>query len=544
MRIDSIELRQFAPFQSGSRLVFPSQEIGSGLAEVHLLVGPNGAGKTRLLALLCAALGNDTELKNRRIASKSIDAAVVGKSQLDEFRGYWEAKLDHVQWTRPDTKAATSVDAKSMWQKILNEYHDQMPLVASWLAAGVASSLVGNRLSVRYFQPDALAFEAAQRPATSAKIHEIAKELTGRVMKIEFSLDSSDEPRTEPASTRHLLAVKIPPNTPRPFALAFQGLSRLSDAKIEALKPIAVGKDEENLTFSSLGESDNQTICQALANLCSRAAMDSPENTADSSSGRWHSVKRRLEAALSTIADTQVRLLLNQTQSVQLRVQLHGKVMSIDELPDGLRAILGWLGACIGKLMHSFPDETDPLDVPLILLLDEPEGHLHPKWQRQVLLAAQHLLPHAQIIAATHSPFLISSINEGWVHILDVDASTNAVTVATSHKCGLGDTYMDAVEDALGLTSYQRYDPATEAMLLEFDRLRDLVLSGDWSQEESLLQQADELWNRGSKSLQNRIGRDLFNVDAARKKISAKPSKSKPTAVRTATPKPRSRKHA
>lgn len=46
-----------------------------------------------------------------------------------------------------------------------------------------------------------------------------------------------------------------------------------------------------------------------------------------------------------------------------------------------------------------------------LLLIDEAENHLHPKWQKVFLQNIQKLFPKLQIIVSTHSPFIISSVS-------------------------------------------------------------------------------------------------------------------------------------
>jgi ABC-type multidrug transport system ATPase subunit len=45
----------------------------------------------------------------------------------------------------------------------------------------------------------------------------------------------------------------------------------------------------------------------------------------------------------------------------------------------------------------------------IIVLIDEPEQHLHPKWHRLILPMILDLAPKAQVICATHSPQIIGS---------------------------------------------------------------------------------------------------------------------------------------
>lgn len=46
-----------------------------------------------------------------------------------------------------------------------------------------------------------------------------------------------------------------------------------------------------------------------------------------------------------------------------------------------------------------------------LLLIDEAENHLHPKWQKVFLQNIQKLFPKLQIIVSTHSPFIVSSVS-------------------------------------------------------------------------------------------------------------------------------------
>ena len=52
-----------------------------------------------------------------------------------------------------------------------------------------------------------------------------------------------------------------------------------------------------------------------------------------------------------------------------------------------------------------------------ILLIDEAENHLHPKWQKTFLNNILKLFPKLQIIVTTHSPFIVSSIKNSKVYV-------------------------------------------------------------------------------------------------------------------------------
>ena len=71
------------------------------------------------------------------------------------------------------------------------------------------------------------------------------------------------------------------------------------------------------------------------------------------------------------------------------------KVCSIDALSAGELELLQLAGSIITR-------EVD-LD---LLVIDEPELHLHPQWQSGLLPALRSLLPNTQFIIATHSDLI------------------------------------------------------------------------------------------------------------------------------------------
>ena len=53
------------------------------------------------------------------------------------------------------------------------------------------------------------------------------------------------------------------------------------------------------------------------------------------------------------------------------------------------------------------------------VLMDEPENHLHPSLQRSVLPGLLSAFPQAQFIVSTHNPFVVTSVRESNVVVLD-----------------------------------------------------------------------------------------------------------------------------
>jgi len=85
-----------------------------------------------------------------------------------------------------------------------------------------------------------------------------------------------------------------------------------------------------------------------------------------------------------------------------------------------------------------------------IVLIDEIDLHLHPKWQRRVVRDLQNTFPAMQFIATTHSPFIIQSLDAGEVIDLNRSVDPELVTLFPDGIAAPGpaDTYSDrSIED-------------------------------------------------------------------------------------------------
>jgi predicted ATP-binding protein involved in virulence len=77
-------------------------------------------------------------------------------------------------------------------------------------------------------------------------------------------------------------------------------------------------------------------------------------------------------------------------------------------------------------LPENIDDDSLPLvlqNTPGLVLIDEVDVHLHPIWQRQVVDDLKSTFPAIQFVCTTHSPFIIQSISQGELRILDIEDS-------------------------------------------------------------------------------------------------------------------------
>jgi predicted ATP-binding protein involved in virulence len=152
-------------------------------------------------------------------------------------------------------------------------------------------------------------------------------------------------------------------------------------------------------------------------------------------------------------------------------------VVRFQELPDGVKSILSWLGDLLMRLDRlPWQGDLPVLERPFALFLDEIEVHLHPKWQWKVVPMLQTLFPKAQVFLATHSPFVVASASDAWIHRLEL-TDTGSVTVRPPLSSRVGQSHETVLAEVLGVR--QLFDPETQAELDAFYVLRDRALAGE-----------------------------------------------------------------
>lgn len=115
-------------------------------------------------------------------------------------------------------------------------------------------------------------------------------------------------------------------------------------------------------------------------------------------------------------------------------VEQAGHLVPLQNLSSGNAWLIGRMLTLLGR-MHTIvtqrgEDPTTSRHLPGLLLIDEAENHLHPKWQKRFVPSVLEIFPNLQIIGTTHSPFILASVPDARVFVCryDLDAKTCTVT--------------------------------------------------------------------------------------------------------------------
>lgn len=116
-----------------------------------------------------------------------------------------------------------------------------------------------------------------------------------------------------------------------------------------------------------------------------------------------------------------------------LTVTKGGLNLDVRQLSDGERGVLGVALDLARRLSQVRPESDDPLgDGQAVVLIDEIDLHLHPKWQRQIIRNLETTFPRCQFIATTHSPQVIGEVPSDRIQII-----ANGQVYSPTHSFGV-----------------------------------------------------------------------------------------------------------
>lgn len=107
-------------------------------------------------------------------------------------------------------------------------------------------------------------------------------------------------------------------------------------------------------------------------------------------------------------------------QSIQIKKK--NDVLEFVQLSSGEKYVIGMVLELIYRNTILNSNVENLRNTPGIVLIDEIESHLHPRWQLTILKALQACFPKVQFIASSHSPLVAASVrNEQIIALSNFD---------------------------------------------------------------------------------------------------------------------------
>ena len=189
------------------------------------------------------------------------------------------------------------------------------------------------------------------------------------------------------------------------------------------------------------------------------------------------------------LSPTMKRLVFSDKQESQL----------INNLSAGYQSVLCMIMELAYRTVLLNPSIDGTEDVDGIVLIDEIDMHLHPKWQWRIIDALCSLFPKVQFVVATHSPMIISSAENARLLLM---SSPNEIEE-------LPDAYGLNVDNILELR--QRSEGMPPELKEWRKRIMRFLNQNDVSSAESVIREAEV--KRGKYSAPAKALRDFYDIN-------------------------------
>ncbi len=133
---------------------------------------------------------------------------------------------------------------------------------------------------------------------------------------------------------------------------------------------------------------------------------------------------------------------------LRMEVTKNGKRLTVNQLSDGEKILIAMIGDLARRMAIANPDSTKPLEGSGIVLIDEIDLHLHPRWQRMIVPKLLEVFPNCQFILSTHSPHVITHVQPESLFLLE---QTDSDIAAIKPNESYGKNVDRVLEDLMGL---------------------------------------------------------------------------------------------
>ena len=179
---------------------------------------------------------------------------------------------------------------------------------------------------------------------------------------------------------------------------------------------------------------------------------------------------KQIRKAISTIIAPNANVYFAQNTSSKLMVEWKTETgekieLSLNQLSSGYRNMLALVMDFARRLAQANPQMENPLEAEAVLMIDELDLHLHPTWQQKIIPDLRKVFPNTQIIATTHSPEIVTTVQRHQVKILENYQIKECPTPTR------GRTSSDIVRDVLGLNNLRPDTKESKTLAALFDAI-------------------------------------------------------------------------
>lgn len=144
------------------------------------------------------------------------------------------------------------------------------------------------------------------------------------------------------------------------------------------------------------------------------------QNSMQKSMDKYNDIQlNAVRTAISTFMPELSNIKVKRKPKLYMSVDKNGKTLNVSQLSQGEKSLFALVGDIARRLAIMNPSLEDPLQGTGVVLIDEIDMHLHPRWQRGIIDKLTKTFPNCQFVLTTHSPLVISDSKDILVYLLN-----------------------------------------------------------------------------------------------------------------------------
>jgi len=153
----------------------------------------------------------------------------------------------------------------------------------------------------------------------------------------------------------------------------------------------------------------------------------------------------------------------------QVKVITDDGEVPIEAVSQGTASLIGWIGTLLKRLYEIYGQEEEPRKQYALVLMDEIDAHMHPKWQQSLVPSLTELFPNVQFIATTHSPLIVGGMPTEQVFRFARDENGKVIQLEIESDMTMGRTDQILTASLFGLET--TLDKITQKEIEEYQKL-------------------------------------------------------------------------
>ncbi|MDZ7896408.1 MAG: AAA family ATPase [Arcicella sp.] len=129
----------------------------------------------------------------------------------------------------------------------------------------------------------------------------------------------------------------------------------------------------------------------------------------------YNIVKDILKKVLPDVSDIRI---ITKGRRPFVEFQMQYGWIKYQDLSLGYQTVTAWMVDLAVRMFERFSRHKDPLAQPAVVMVDEIDLHMHPRWQQKIMRHLSEQFPKIQFIVTAHSPLIVQSATNANVIVL------------------------------------------------------------------------------------------------------------------------------